>query len=300
MVAVDYRQLMQPALDRLERAGGELSFEDLLQEVARAPNLDEEAARSPLASGRETHLANNLRWALSYLAADGKLQVAGNGTVVRSAAGSGFGQTQAGFQEAPSPVSLNGNPAELAACTQPEGDADESCDELGKLVGKAHRQLKWGLLGHIHAREPAFFEDLIIDLLLAMGYGANRSRLSRRLGGRGDGGVDGVIYQDELGLDFFYVQAKRYKPSSTVPLSQVRDFAGSLEAHKAPKGVFVTTAFLPASAHKFVGAIPWRITLIDGNGLAELMIRHNVGVKAEPVHVLKEIDPLFFAVPAVG
>lgn len=296
MVAVDYRQLMQPALDRLERAGGELSFEDLLQEVARALNLDEEAARSPLASGRETHLANNLRWALSYLAADGKLQVAGNGTVVRSAAGSGFGQTQAGFQEAPSPVSLNGNPAELAACTQPEGDADEGCDELGK----AHRQLKWGLLGHIHAREPAFFEDLIIDLLLAMGYGANRSGLSRRLGGRGDGGVDGVIYQDELGLDFFYVQAKRYKPSSTVPLSQVRDFAGSLEAHKAPKGVFVTTAFLPASAHKFVGAIPRRITLIDGNGLAELMIRHNVGVKAEPVHVLKEIDPLFFAVPAVG
>jgi restriction system protein len=300
MVAVDYRQLMQPALDRLERAGGELGFDELLQEVASALNLDEDAARSPLASGRETHLANNLRWALSYLAADGKLQVAGNGSLVRSAGSSGFRETPAAFGEPLHPTSLNGKPAEFAVCAHPVDDGGDECDELGQLVGKAHRQLKWSLLGHIHAREPAFFEELIIDLLLAMGYGTNRSGLSRRLGGRGDGGVDGVIYQDELGLDFFYVQAKRYKPSSTVPLAEVRDFAGSLEAHKAPKGVFVTTAFLPASAHKFVEAIPRRITLIDGNGLAELMIRHNVGVKAEPVHVLKEIDPVFFAATANG
>jgi restriction system protein len=78
---------------------------------------------------------------------------------------------------------------------------------------------------------------------------------------------------------------------------QVRDFAGSLEAHKAPKGVFVTTAFLPASARKFVDAVPRRITLLDGDGLAELMIRHHIGVKPEPVHLLKELDPAFFSLP---
>jgi restriction endonuclease Mrr len=102
---------MQPALDRLERAGGELGFDELLQEVASALNLDEDAARSPLASGRETHLANNLRWALSYLAADGKLQVAGNGSLVRSAGSSGFRETPAAVWGATPP-----NKYERQAC----------------------------------------------------------------------------------------------------------------------------------------------------------------------------------------
>jgi restriction system protein len=290
---------MQPALDLLERAGGELSFEDLLNQVADALNIDDAVARSRLASGRETQLENNLRWALSYLAAAGKLQVSGNGSLVRGAGASGFSESQLPFdtETGAAGAHLQATPAPVPATdTQPY--QDDTGNELLRLVGKAHRQLKWNLLGHIHAREPAFFEDLIIDLLLAMGYGTNRSGLSRRLGGRGDGGVDGVIFQDELGLDFFYVQAKRYKPSSTVPLSQVRDFAGSLEAHKAPKGVFVTTAFPPASARKFVDAVPRRITLLDGDGLAELMIRHHIGVKPEPVHLLKELDPAFFSLPA--
>jgi restriction endonuclease Mrr len=126
MVAVDYRQLMQPALDRLERAGGELGFDELLQEVASALNLDEDAARSPLASGRETHLANNLRWALSYLAADGKLQVAGNGSLVRSAGSSGFRETPAAFGEPLHPTSLNGKPAEFAVCAHPVDDGGDS------------------------------------------------------------------------------------------------------------------------------------------------------------------------------
>ena len=96
-----------------------------------------------------------------------------------------------------------------------------------------------------------------------------------------DGGVDGVIHQDELGLDYLYIQAKRYKPSTTVPLAAVRDFAGSLEAHKAPKGVFVTTARFPDSARSFVAAIPRRIALVDGDQLADLMVRHNIGVRPE-------------------
>ena len=179
----------------------------------------------------------------------------------------------------------------------PDADDDQhpQTDELSRLFRQANRRLKRDLLGHILAREPAFFEQLILDLLVAMGYAPRLAgHQAQRLGGRGDGGVDGVIYEDELGLDFFYIQAKGYKPSTIVPISEVRDFAGSLEAHKAPKGVFVTTSFLPKSAHKFVSAIPRRITLIEGEGLAELMIRHGVGVKPEPLHVLKEVDPAYF------
>lgn len=274
---------MQPALAVLERAGGELAFGELLDRVAATLSVGPEQRESRLGSGRESALSNDLRWALSYLSIEGKVRLSPDGGTVYASSSGGMGEAAAHYEAFP--------------VQAPDADDDEpgQTDELSRLFRQANRRLKRDLLGHILAREPAFFEQLILDLLVAMGYAPRLAgRQAQRLGGRGDGGVDGVIYQDELGLDYFYIQAKRYKPSTIVPISEVRDFAGSLEAHKAPKGVFVTTAFLPKSAHKFVSAIPRRITLIEGEGLAELMIRHGVGVKPEPVHALKELDPAYF------
>lgn len=279
----DYRTLMQPVLNRLEQAGGELQFAELLKQVAETLNPAGQMQDEPLPSGRESALANSLRWALSYLGAEGRLSTSADGSRVFLRADRGFNESAMPFSPAP-PMDYG------------PGDADDGSGDYALAVqfGRANRQLRHDLLSRIYAQQPVFFEKLIIHLLVAMGYGRDSGRMARRLGGRGDGGVDGVIHQDELGLDYLYIQAKRYKPSTTVPIAAVRDFAGSLEAHKAPKGVFVTTACFPDSARSFVGAIPRRIALVDGSELAELMVRHNIGVRPEPRYTLKQLDSGYF------
>jgi len=157
-----------------------------------------------------------------------------------------------------------------------------------------YRQLKKDVVKRIHARRPAFFENLIIDLLLSMGYGDRRRDLVAHLGRTGDGGIDGAINQDQLGLDMVYVQAKRYRPGLSVPVSSVRDFAGALEARKANKGVFVTTSHFTKSAYEFTAAVSSRIVLIDGERLSSLLIRNNIGVKTFETYEIKRIDEDFF------
>jgi restriction endonuclease Mrr len=127
-----------------------------------------------------------------------------------------------------------------------------------------------------------------------MGYGC-RNDLARHLGRSGDGGVDGAVPQDVLGLDVIYIQAKRYRPGSSVPVSAVREFAGSLDAARPDKGVFVTTATFPRSAAAFVSAVPSKIVLIDGQALADLLIRYNIGVKVRETYEVKQIDDGYMA-----
>src|SRR6266446_3743247 len=115
--------------------------------------------------------------------------------------------------------------------------------ETAKAHAKSQCNLASELLGRVHPNEPVFFEDLVINVLLAMGYGGRRRDLAKRLGRGGDGGIDGLISMDELGLDLVYLQAKRLRPGTVVPVSEVRDFAGSLDAHHAGKGVFVSTGY---------------------------------------------------------
>lgn len=165
---------------------------------------------------------------------------------------------------------------------------------MAERFAAANTGLRQELLGRIHAQSPEFFEQLIVDVLLVMGYGRHRHSMSRRLGRRGDGGIDGIIEQDELSLDVIYLQAKRYKLNSPVPLADVRDFAGSLEAHHALRGVFMATSHFSKAAREFVGQIGRRIILVDGIRLAELMIRHNIGVKIKESFCFKALDADYF------
>jgi restriction system protein len=135
---------------------------------------------------------------------------------------------------------------------------------------------------------------LIIDVLFHMGYAGRRRDMTKCLGKSHDGGIDGVIMADELGLDAIYLQAKRYKLGTTVPISHVRDFVGSLEAHHAAKGVFVTTGHFSASAKDFVRAIQRRVVLVDGAKLADIMIRHNIGVQVKQTFQFKELKLDYF------
>lgn len=166
--------------------------------------------------------------------------------------------------------------------------------DIAHAFSRAQFSLAAELLGWIHAQDPVFFEELVIDVLLAMGYGGRRRDLSRRLGRSGDGGVDGLISMDELGLDLIYLQAKLLKPGSAVPVSDVRDFAGSLDAHHASKGIFVATSHFSVASVSFCQKISRRVVLVDGTKLIELMIRHNVGVRVHQSYQIKRIDPDYF------
>lgn len=148
------------------------------------------------------------------------------------------------------------------------------------------------LLSTIKLCSAQFFEKLVVDLLITMGYGGSRKEAGTAIGKSGDGGIDGIINEDRLGLDSIYIQAKRWE--NTVPIKEVRDFAGSLLSKKAKKGVSITTSDFPKSAYDFVNSIEPKIILIDGEKLASLMIEHNVGITTKDSYILKGIDNDYF------
>lgn len=168
---------------------------------------------------------------------------------------------------------------------------EEQIDAAQALLNQA---LKADLLQRILAQSPTFFERAIVDLLVGMGYGGSHEDAARRLGKTGDGGIDGVIDEDRLGLDRIYVQAKRYAAHVGVGRPEVQGFVGSLVGFGATKGVFVTTSSFSTPAKDFVRHLPQRIVLIDGDRLADLMIEHGVGVRVARTVDVKRLDEDFF------
>lgn len=179
--------------------------------------------------------------------------------------------------------------------TPPSEEEKQTPDEVMRL---AHQQIDTALgldlLDRIREAPPEFFERLIVNLLLSMGYGGSKEAAGRTLGRSGDDGVDGVIDQDPLGLDRVYIQAKRYGVGNTIGSGAIRDFFGSLDRHKAAKGLFVTTSAFSPSAKETADFLSKRIVLIDGSQLAKLMIRHNVGCRVEDTLYIKKLDEEFF------
>jgi len=289
----DYHGLMQPILQRLADQGGELAINVLSDMVAAAVELDERERREPLPSGHGTVFGSRMCWALSYLEATQAVTTSPPGLVRLSEAGI----DQMGEDTSNDP---DGNNEPQDTADRQAGDGlrkagDDAEEHIRRYFETYYERLKKELIRRVHAQPPAFFEALVIDLLLAMGYGARRPDLARSLGCSGDGGVDGVVRQDSLGLDVVYVQAKRYRPGVAVAIAAVRDFAGALDAHKADKGVMVTTSHFPRSAVEFARASRRRIARIDGARLASLLIRHNLGVRAHVTYELKQIDEGYFA-----
>jgi len=174
------------------------------------------------------------------------------------------------------------------------GITDEGCAALTALVNASNAVVHRELIARIHTQTPEFFERLVIDVLLAMGYGGDRAEMARRLGRSGDGGIDGIIPLDELGFDSICIQAKRLKPGMPVPISDVRDFAGSLEARRAGKGVFVTTTHFSAGAAEFCSQLVRRVVLIDGNRLSDLMIRYGIGLRVQHRFEIRALDRGYF------
>ncbi len=168
---------------------------------------------------------------------------------------------------------------------------DENLRHAHKLISAA---LAEELLDRVRNASPAFFEQLIVDLLIAMGYGGTSEDAGRAIGQSGDNGVDGVIDQDPLGVDQIYIQAKRYKEGVNISAADIRDFFGALSLKKAGKGIFVTTSTFSPAATQTAKDLGSRIVLIDSVRLADLLIRYNVGCRVEEVLYLKRLDEEFF------
>jgi restriction system protein len=150
------------------------------------------------------------------------------------------------------------------------------------------------LLGSVKHSTPTFFEKLVVELLLAMGYGGSRKDAGEAIGKSGDGGIDGIIKEDKLGLDVIYIQAKRWG-ENPVGSKEIRNFVGSLVGHKANKGVFITTSSYTKDALEYVKTINHKVILIDGELLTELMIENNIGVSKVQSYEIKKIDFDYFS-----
>jgi restriction system protein len=312
MAIPDYETLMLPVLKIA--AGGEASIRDCVDRLTVQFNLSEEERNALLPSGKQTTIANRVHWARTYLVQAGlieptrrahfRITARGNEVLARGplridnklllefpefedfkvrrkpngAAGGEDGAAQAPANALPTPVVSHATPEELIETAYQEISAD----------------LRSTLLNRIVSASPAFFEKVVLDLLLAMGYGGSRTDAGQRVGRTGDSGIDGIINEDPLGLDIVYLQAKRYAPGNTITIGQVREFAGSLVGRGANRGVFVTTSHFVPSAKDFVDRIPQRLILIDGDELTRLMVRFGVGVRVERTIEFKRVDLDYF------
>ncbi len=167
----------------------------------------------------------------------------------------------------------------------PEEEFEEAFMQLRQEVADE-------LLDKVKSCSPAFFEKMVIDLLLAMGYGGSRQEAGEAIGGIGDEGIDGVINEDRLGLDRIYIQAKRWKGGVSRP--EIQKFAGALQGKRAKKGVFITTGYFSQEAKQYVQQIDNKIILIDGRQLVDYMLEFNIGVSTAQSFDLKRIDNDYF------
>jgi restriction system protein len=175
-----------------------------------------------------------------------------------------------------------------------EGISEATPDEsLEAAYQKVRKDLEQQLLKQVKQSSHALFEKLVIDLLVKMGYGGTRRDAGRAVGKTGDGGIDGIINEDRLGLDTIYIQAKRW--DGVVGRPEIQKFAGALQGQRAKKDIFITTSNFTSDAHDYVSRIDSKIVLIDGELLAQLMIDHNVGVSTSATYDIKRIDSDYFS-----
>lgn len=298
----DYQTLMRPVLEGA--MDGEVRISDIVEQLASKFELTDEERNELLPSGKQTRFSNRVNWAKSYLKQAGLVKATKRAHFVITERGrealadksadinrsylSRFPE----FQEFQSRFRGNEtDPVTVSHVDEPSITPDEVLRAAHKSINAA---LSAELLDRVREASPVFFENLIVELLLAMGYGGTSEDAGRALGKSGDDGIDGVIDQDPLGVDQIYVQAKRYSEGNNIGAGAIRDFFGALSLKKAQKGIFVTTSSFSQSAVETARALSSRIVLIDGAQLAKLLIRYNIGCRDEEILHVKKIDEDFF------
>lgn len=290
-------------------AAGHQSIADCEPLLREQFSISEEEASSLLPSGKQTYLSNRAHWARNYLSQAGLVEAIRRGRYKITPLGQDLLKSQPAtvnaetlkqypkfleFLARSQPKSNDG--AEYAP-TQTSAKSDTPEEEVARAFAVLQSALEADLLERLHAMDPVRFERLILDLLKAMGYGAGSFGSHEMTRASGDGGIDGIIHEDALGLDAVYIQAKRYAPDSKVGRPAIQQFIGSLTGEGATKGVFVTTSTFSAEARDYLKKVQHRVVLIDGSQLARLMVRHGVGVRDRLAYVIRSVDEDYFAEP---
>lgn len=295
----DFQSLMLPVLE--ESARGEVRIGETIERLANRFALSAEQRAELLPSKRQTTFANRVHWAKSYL---------GKAGLIRLTKRAHFEITSLGKQVLADPPPRIDIPylrrfpdflafRDVSPMSESGDDGVQHSDltpdeQMRQARDRIEADLAQDILTKIGNAPPEFFEKVVVKLLTAMGYGGSVSDAGRALGRSGDGGVDGVIDEDALGLDRIYVQAKRYRDDNPVGPGAVRDFFGALDQFKANKGLFVTTSKFTPSAVSTAAGLSKRIVLIDGQMLGKLMIRYEVGCRIEEKLFIKSLDEEFF------
>jgi len=301
MTIPDYQALMLPLLV-LASDGKVHAIRDAREQIATNLELTNEEREELLPSGRQPVFDNRIAWAKTYLLQAGLLnaprrahfQITDRGRQVLAENPTGIDTKL--LDRFPEFVKFRtvGKKADEDKSRVVGEDSESATPE--EMLESAHQQIRSDLaadlLNRIKAAPPSFFERLVVELLVKMGYGGSRKEAGKALGRSGDEGIDGIINEDRLGLDIIYLQAKRWE--GTVGRPEIQKFVGALHGKRARKGVFITTGSYSSEARDYVRNIDPKVVLIDGVELAELMIDFGLGVTTTAIYEIKRVDSDYF------
>lgn len=299
----DYQSLMLPLL-KLVSDKKEYKYRELIENLALEFKLTDDERKELLASGNQPIFDNRVGWAKTYLKKAGLIDSPSRATFIITELGL---KVLGKNPEKIDAKYLRQFPAFLEFIHPDKNEAESeetviSQETLSRTpeenLDKAYQQLRKSLaselLNKVIDLSPAFFERLVIDLLVKMGYGGSIKDAGRAIGKSGDEGIDGTIKEDKLGLDIIYVQAKRWKPGNVVGRPEIHKFVGALAGQGAKKGIFITTSSFTKDAVDYTPKNETKIVLIDGERLAQHMIDYNIGCTVQQIYELKRIDSDYF------
>jgi len=301
MAIPDYQTIMLPLLQCLTD-GKEHNIGEVVDALAEEFQLSAEERQQLLGSGQQTVIRNRAAWARTYLKKAGLIASTRRGFFRITDRGQSVLTSMPPridvkfLEQFPEFVAFrelwHERPDEIQGAAAVTSDATPE-----EVLDAAHQRIRLDLevelLDQVKTASPSFFERLVVELLVQMGYGGTLRDAGQAVGKSGDGGIDGIIKEDRLGLDVIYIQAKRW--DATVGRPEIQKFAGALQGHRARKGVFITTSSFSSEALEYVSRIDSKIVLIDGSALAKHMIDHNVGVSTSRSYEVKKIDSDYFS-----
>jgi len=303
----DYQTLMLPLL-RFAADGSDHTTREAVEVLATEFQLTPAERNELLASGQQAIFNNRVGWANSYLKKAGLLESPRRGALRITARGKkiiGDNPTRIDVKyldRFPEFIEFRDASRNNRETTTTESVAVATEQTPEEALELAHQSLRLSLAQDILSRilscSPTFFERLVVELLVKMGYGGSRRDAGERIGQSGDGGIDGIIKEDRLGLDTIYIQAKRWQGSVGRP--EIQKFVGALQGQRAKKGVFITTSSYTAEAIDYASRIDTKVVLIDGQLLANLMMDFDVGVSVSASYIVKRIDSDYFEEGEVG
>ncbi|WP_373551518.1 restriction endonuclease [Haliscomenobacter sp.] len=296
----DYQTLMLPLLRQVADQR-EYKFRDLIEALASEFKLSEDERKEMLASGQQPIFDNRVGWARTYLKKAGLLDSIRRGYLTISPQGlmvlkQNPVRIDVKFlRQFPSFLEFQGAGR---SNSEEEPNIEPSIQTPEELLDQAYQRIRKDLAAELLSKvlelSPAFFERLVVELLVKMGYGGSIQDAGKAVGRSGDEGIDGTIKEDKLGLDIIYIQAKRWKPGNVVGRPEIQKFVGALAGQGAKKGIFITTSSFTREALDYSPRNETKIVLIDGAYLAQLMIDYNLGCATDQVYEVKKVDGDYF------